>query len=430
MARPPRPPASIRQRPFRGLLLKAAGFVACCLGMASGVVGERGLRPAGGIRVGPAHTAVALALMAVLLGFGRWSYRQGGRHRTPLLEPLTSIPEDEPIVLFLRAFDEDRGFAHIQSGDPRFGPWTADVSTEEEQLTRATAPFGRMVALGRPSDSLPPVGAARDYAGDDEWKGRVLAGLARARLVLLAASPGGAVRWETERVIERKLADRLVVLVTGDGRRYESFRGSLSHLFPRGLPEYRPVKQGNLIAESAYLRAVVWFDADWTAHLVQLDDSRDGRSMLTEFDRWVETAVPLAIWPLYQRAALPVPGLPSGPCDRPRAVAVAVTLITVDILVLAVLLIILALRSSVWLGAVVGAVALLLLLSVYGVWRGGYMTVKMVRFYSLLFGAVTLVLVPVGLSLLTAGLLLRRRSVRDWTASRVLFPERPRNPRS
>lgn len=444
MAQPPRPPATIRQRPLWGLALKVLGIVALSLGVTFGGIGYSGLRSAGSRPPGPIHPAVAVALMAVLLGLGRWAYRQGSRHRTPLLEPLTSISEDEPIVLLLRSFDDDRGLARIQSGDPRHGPWAAAPTTEEQQLSNATAVFGRMVALGSPRDSLPFVGAGRDYAGDDEWRARVLAGLARARLVLLIASPGRAVRWETERVVERNLADRLVVLITGDGERYEAFRASLAQLFPGGLPEYRPVRRDNHAAANAYLQALVWFDADWTPHLTPLHDERDVRSMLIKQGRWVETAFPLAIWPLYRRAGVPVPGLPSEPRSRPRVVPAAIALAAPVALLVATLLVRSVLRANAGNAAFGGILALLLGLSHYRVWRGGYFAVRLVAFYSLFFGgAASLVILlipllgdtparqqlwwtaPAALSLLATGLLLVRRSVRDWTASLVLFRPAP-----
>ncbi|WFE39803.1 hypothetical protein [Micromonospora sp. WMMD998] len=431
---PPRPPASIRQRPLWGLVLKAVGLVALSLGMTFGSIGYAGLRSGGSRGLQPVHPVLAVALMAVLLGFGRWAYRQGSRHRARLLEPLTTA-EAEPIVLLLRSFDDDRHLARIQGGDPRHGPWAAAPTTEEQQLGNATAAFGRMVALGSPRDSLPPVGAGRDYAGDEEWRARVLAGLARARLVLLIASPGDAVRWETERVIERNLAHRLVVIITGDGQRYEAFRTDLSARFPRGLPEYRPVKRASHVRP--YVQAVVWFDADWTPHLAALGDEGDLRSMIIKVDRWVETALPLAIWPLYGRAGIPVPGLPSELRTRPWTVPAAIALAAPAVVTVEALLIRSALHGNAWSAAISGVLALLLILVGRQVWRGGYWTVRMTAFCSAFFGGgpalaslVTLFLregpfrwwlASAALGLLAAGLLLAGRPVRDWTASLVLF---------
>ncbi|WP_341720743.1 hypothetical protein QQG74_14170 [Micromonospora sp. FIMYZ51] len=440
MAQPPRPPASIRQRPHWGLALKTTGLIALVLGTTFGGIGYAALRSGGSRSVAPIHPLVAVVLMFVLLGFGRWAYRHGSRHRARLMDPLTDLAEAEPIVLLLRSFDEDAGLARVQGGDLR-GPWAADLTTEEQQLGNATATFGRLVALGSPRDTLPQVGAGRDYAGDDEWRSRVLAGLDRAQLVLLVASPGEAIRWETEQVVERGLADRLVVLVTGDGQRYERFRAELSAVFPRELPPYQPLpRPSNTTIRASHLQAVVWFDPDWTPHLVPLGDDQDHRWPLVKLHRWVETTVPLAIWPLYGRAGVPVPGLPSEPRRRPWAVPAALALAAPAAVTVAVLLISSAVDGNVWEGVIAGVGLPLLALLGHRVWHGGYLAVRAAAFLAVLVGVLAVLLllaslflrdgvghwwpISAGLYLLAAGLLLAGRSVRDWTAALVLFPSR------
>jgi hypothetical protein len=432
--RQPRPVATIKQRRIWGHTLRVLGWLALSLGTASGAFAFQFLRSsrATGPLQGWPQAAVELALMALLLAGGRWSVRQGRRHLTPVLE---AIPDSERIVLFLRAFSDDGGFAHVPSGH-RHGPWAAEPDTEEEQIARAVTPFGRLVGLGRPSDSLPHVGAARQYASDDDWRAQVLTGLDRADLVLLACGPGRSLRWEVEQVVSRDEPERLVLVIARDVQQYSSFQATMADAFPQGLPDYEPVKPSHNVAEDAFTRAVVWFDADWTPHLEHLDTNSD-ISMLISMNRWVETAFPLAIRPVYERAGLAMPGLPAGPRTRPWPVWAAI----------AVLALTCAAAASLWLpsvhdfGSVVGVLAATVMLPallLYLVWWGGFFSTMLARFIGLFFGGVFTVLIlgfmvldepnkrlAIGLSLcagvLIGGLLLRRKDVREWVASLILF---------
>ena len=59
--------------------------------------------------------------------------------------------------------------------------------------------------------------------------------------------------------------EKLIILVPLTRRRYEEFRLKSAHFFPRGMPEYA----GRRVNETT-IRAVVYFDADWTPHLLPI----------------------------------------------------------------------------------------------------------------------------------------------------------------
>ena len=363
---------------------------------------------------------------------GRRAIRLGGRHLAPVLD---ALPETGRIVLFLRAFSDDQGFARMPSGH-KHGPWAADPTPEELQIARAVAPFGKMVALGKPSDSTPQVGAGRHYASDGTWREQVLAG------------PGRSLRWEVEQVLAREEPERLVLVIVRDVAQWESFKTTMQDAFPRGLPDYEEVKPNNNVAEDAFVRAVAWFDADWTPHVAQLSADSDA-GMLIEFHRWVETAFPLALRPVYERAGLAMPGLPSGPRARPWAVPAAVAAQALTAVAGAWLFSLSADSGSEFLLILLLVIALPGLL-LYRVWRGGYLSSLLARGIGLFFGGVFAFLcIAVGLvdgwnatqlvglslstGLLTGGLLLCRKDVREWTAALVLHrpaerSERPSSP--
>jgi hypothetical protein len=379
-----------------------------------------------------------LLVMTVFVVTGRWALRRAKRHLAPVLRSLNELPADQRIVLFLRSFSDDQGFAHQQLGK-RNQPYLATTRTEEEQLAYAVRPFGRMVALGRPGDPLPQAGAARHYASDGGWRDQVHSGLDRSELVLLACGGGRSLRWEVEQVIAHGRPDRLVLVLTRDVKKYQKFRDSLGELFPKGLPDYRPVKLPEGVTD-VYTRAAVWFEEDWTPHLEHAAKLRDGdfvkERLLVTTRQWVQTTFPLAIRQVYERAGVPWPGLENAPTARPRQLKAGLAVFAVCWAVLAVWLL-----PPLWTSALPVGLALTVVglavpgYAFYRTWQGGtfaYRTMLSIATASiaalLVFGALiaggdTTRLV---LSLLLAAgmvvgmVLLRRKEVGAWITTRLL----------
>ena len=260
----------------------------------------------------------------VLVLFGLWAVSRGRRHLHRVLPDLRSVPAGDQVVLFLRSFSADTGFARTQAS--RVGRWVmwpppvtpADVRTEEEQVARGVAPFGRMVALGRPAERLPRSGAERSYVPDEQWQSEVLAGLERANLVLLVAGAGEGLRWEVEQAVRRDDPARLVLAVSRDRGHYEHFRGAVGDVFPKGLPDGPRMRSSRV----RYVRAVVWFEEDWTPNLEVLT----GRFPLLRPTARTQHALPRALRPVYERAGLEVPTRRSSSRPRPRVVPTGVAL--------------------------------------------------------------------------------------------------------
>jgi hypothetical protein len=313
--RPPRAATPLRQSRVLGWLLLICGWPVQGLGVLTGgaaytqIRDGAGTHPIGGL-TGWHHQvliAALLAVMSVTLWAGSRMRRHARRHLVKVLHSLDGFVADEKFVVFLRAFADDRGFAGFQAENER-APWATSTRTEEEQLARAVAPFGRMVALGRPGDPLPEPGAARHFSSDEHWRAQVRAGLEKANLVLLAAGPGKSLQWEVSQVVACDDPTRLVLIVSRSAEQYETFRTSMGELFPKGLPDYPPdpswprISDLHEVSQSAYTRAAIWFDADWTPHLEFL--GVEGGNI----NKWVESTFPQAIRHVYERAGVPRPG--------------------------------------------------------------------------------------------------------------------------
>lgn len=448
--RTPRPRAEFRQSQSWGLSLQILGTLMMGVGMACGAVSYRALHQ---WNSGQSWwtTAAELAVMAMMLSGGRWALREGGRHRAEVIKSFEGLPQDRPVVLLLRSFADDEGLASIQTGSMKYGPWSAVTDTEEEQLRQAVEPFGAMMALGRPGDRLPQVGAGRHYSSDLEWQSQVLAALDRAVLVLLVCGPGRSLRWEVEQVVARCRPERLVLIGVRDAAQYESFRSALQDVFPKGLP---PTSVGGESwkkrwdGPTTFVRETVWFDADWTPHITPLgsdDDPDFDAGRLIDSNAWVKSALPMAIRPVYRRAGLNPPGVPSTRLPRPWPVRTAVPLLT---LAWATALAMPPAHSGSDILTILVFVALPIAGMLWGAWRGAKSVhVALTLFsaglplaFALVGGFAMLVLhvsdplvrnsllVPVGAVMVVGALLLHHRDARMWRASLAYrtAPSRPR----
>jgi hypothetical protein len=149
------------------------------------------------------------------------------------------ITDSKPDVLYLRTFRSDRSTA-------RYIFWMlcneaflwSGLATEEEQLAAVLRPFGDLVAIGQPGESLPKPGAVRLYASDEEWKEVVKHQIRAARLVVLRAGMGENLLWELKQTIETLNPQKVLILVLSmKVKHYESFRTKANSVLDMPLPE-------------------------------------------------------------------------------------------------------------------------------------------------------------------------------------------------
>ncbi len=164
--------------------------------------------------------------------------------------------DSRPPVVYLRSFKDDARAAR------RIGLASFHVNTEEGEIADLVYDIGPLVAIGQPDEELSYYGAARAYVGEGDWHRRVRQLLKRAPLVILRAGSTSGLWWEVEECAKLVRPERLVVLIPLKRAQYEEFCRKAQHYFPCQLPEY----VGRYIG-STTLRAVLYFDDDWTPHL-------------------------------------------------------------------------------------------------------------------------------------------------------------------
>jgi hypothetical protein len=130
-------------------------------------------------------------------------------------------------VLLLRSFGDD--MLKVGAGEKwtRLADWHRRGMTFERVLTRELTPFGPVIAIGKPGESLAPLGAARDYVGDDIWQDEVARRMTEARLVVFVVGESEGLAWELQRIHRLSLLHKLVLVfpaVDDVSRRWNTLR--------------------------------------------------------------------------------------------------------------------------------------------------------------------------------------------------------------
>jgi hypothetical protein len=122
-----------------------------------------------------------------------------------------------------------------------YSPWTA-----EELLAKRLGKLGPVIAIGRPGEPLPPLGAARFYVSHERWQEKVADVLRASQMVVWMTGVTKGLRWELDYLIKSTVPSQIIVWAhphlirrTTGGREAEwrSFRERLGDLFPLPLPE-------------------------------------------------------------------------------------------------------------------------------------------------------------------------------------------------
>ncbi|MFJ9417147.1 transferase [Streptomyces sp. NPDC101227] len=159
-------------------------------------------------------------------------------------------------VLYLRSFADDDTAAQVD--DAAF----VNMHSREEQLAGALGAVGPVIAVGRPGEPLPRLGAARFYLPLDDWQPAVLRLMELSQLIVLRLGPGEGLWWEVERARATQPARKLVLLAPGGPP------GGLPGVAER-LNEHLPTQSRLYEAAGGdpWTSAVITFDAEWTPHV-------------------------------------------------------------------------------------------------------------------------------------------------------------------
>lgn len=232
-------------------------------------------------------SALVTLLGGAMFVGGQGLSRRSRRHFVAIIRSPAEI-DGVPFVLYLRSFRDDparrKGDINTVRGvGGMLGDLTLSPLSEEEQLAAVLAKVAPMVAVGRPGEPLPEVGAGRMYLPLDDWQEPVRALMRQARLVVLALGPGPGTMWELVEAVRLVPRERLVLLVPLEPEEYEEFRQAY-----RGesrarygsvimdLPDH-PAESAGLFAQGRLgIKSLIYFSAEGEAAFVRLDEVRAG----------------------------------------------------------------------------------------------------------------------------------------------------------
>jgi hypothetical protein len=156
--------------------------------------------------------SVAIVVVAIIAGLFVFGYlrkagsstlRYGKRWRAPYAEELQETDQRTPILL-LRAFDDDEKFDLA----PGLQPWRA----LEEVIVAHLKRVAPVVAIGRPGEWAPPLGAVRLYE-DKDWQAKVRELIRKCRLIIFTLGATDGLMWELRQLVEMRVLDRVIFIV-------------------------------------------------------------------------------------------------------------------------------------------------------------------------------------------------------------------------
>jgi hypothetical protein len=224
-----------------------------------------------------------LIIVALAWGLSETLKGQGMKHLSESVERIMA-DDTRPPVLYLRSFLDDGRTEAIGGFEKVVLAFSAVRRPSHEQhLARVLKSVGPLIAIGRPGEPLPELGAARLYVADAHWRDVVADLLARARLVLFQLGVTPNLRWELDQVKQRVSPERVLIFLPHCLSRNREKREAEQHALLAwagealvGLPP------GELDSAS-----FIYFDHDdsWTARALSIGDAVSSEHPLSELLR-------------------------------------------------------------------------------------------------------------------------------------------------
>ncbi len=117
-------------------------------------------------------------------------------------------------TLFLRSFNDDD--MRLRGVDPNVGPLNVFQGLTvrfEELVAFLVSKESPLVAIGKPGELLPQLGAVRTYVSDDEWQSAVEATAKRVGSIVLVAGVTDGLEWELSHLRGWGLAQKATILL-------------------------------------------------------------------------------------------------------------------------------------------------------------------------------------------------------------------------
>lgn len=154
-------------------------------------------------------------------------YRKQSKDLT--LSDVLQNPQYDPYVLYFRSLNAELKMAQKAKYANQ---------TEEELIVHSFSPIGKTVAIGCPSDPVPPLGGCRIEVPDDQWQQTVKQLSEKAKLTALYPVTTEGVSWEINYTLS-SIADlqKLIILIPDIENANLSFFASLEKAIQTNRPD-------------------------------------------------------------------------------------------------------------------------------------------------------------------------------------------------
>jgi hypothetical protein len=129
----------------------------------------------------------------------------------PTIDRLLAQDRRKPVLL-LRSFRDDLLVVRQRIATPA-GDLAPKPRRFEQGLAGSLGAFGPLIAIGKPGEDLPQIGAARNYLAENEWQPAVLRWMDEALFIAMIAGATEWIRWELGRILEKGRLRHLLVFL-------------------------------------------------------------------------------------------------------------------------------------------------------------------------------------------------------------------------
>ncbi len=154
---------------------------------------------------------IALTFASAMCGL--FLLTRAKRHAALSVERVRTLDPRRPNLL-LRSFGDDMTPLERTADQHSWmrSVMVRTVWTLEETIEQFLGNYGPVIAIGRPGESVPPAGAAREYVPNDQWRGRVRALIDQAGVVVVVLGETEGLRFEYETLLEMGALGKLITV--------------------------------------------------------------------------------------------------------------------------------------------------------------------------------------------------------------------------
>ncbi len=215
----------------------------------------------------------SLAAFLVSARVGFQLLRSGWKYDVVSAEQLLAR-DPRPPVVYLRSFEADSELVLRPAGfwnrvATVFFDYMVTFSPEQE-LAEILNRVGPVIAIGKPGEPLPELGAARLYVGDADWKAKVTDMIARSRLVIIRAGSTPNLQWEIEQTMTRVPRRQILFVSLGDAKKTAPFDQYFEQRFG-------PVMQSSTAADTPVFMKLISTGKYVHGKIIFFDDSLQPR---------------------------------------------------------------------------------------------------------------------------------------------------------